>query len=133
MPPKVLIVDDEPLIHLLYSRPIRNAGYEPLCAKTAAEGLDLARAEKPVVIIMDVMLPGTTGLSALRELKVDAEMKQIPVIVITAAVDRYVETSQEAAAAGAALFLTKPISPPQFVNEIKRLLEAAPPVGVDSV
>src|SRR5437899_4257287 len=130
---KILIVDDEPMIHMLYKTHLQKEGFEPLCATTAAEGLEMARTAKPALIIMDVLMPGTTGLSTLRELKADGSIGHIPVVVMTAAVDRYVETSQEAKAAGAALFLTKPISPPQLIKEIKRLLEGEPPAHVEPV
>jgi CheY-like chemotaxis protein len=130
MPPKVLIVDDEVLMHLLYKSHIEKAGYQMISAKSGEEVLAIALAEKPAVIIMDVMLPGKNGLGVLRELKTDDRTKTIPVIVITAAVSQqHHATRQESVASGAALFMTKPISPAQLLNEISRL---APVPGPES-
>jgi CheY-like chemotaxis protein len=125
MPTRVLIVDDEPLMHMLYKSHLEKAGYQLLSAKTGEEGLVMAKAEKPAVIIMDVILPGIDGLAVLRELKNEEATKNIPVIVITAAVSQqHHATRQEATAGGAALFMTKPISPAQLVSEIQKLATA---------
>jgi len=122
MPPKVLLVDDEPLMHMLYKGHIDKAGYEMISAKGGEEGLLLAKSERPAIIIMDVMLTGMNGLAALRELKNDPATKEIPVIVITAAASQqHHATRQESIASGAALFMTKPIGPAQLVAEIQRL------------
>lgn len=126
---KILLVDDEPLVHLLFRNHLENSGFRVLSAANADEALATARAERPALIVMDVMLPGTNGLAALRELKANPQLMAIPVIVVTAAVDKYHETSQEAAASGAALFLTKPISPAQLIKEIERLLNPPPPAN----
>ena len=122
MPPKVLFVDDEALMHMLYKGHIEKAGYQLLSASSAEEGLVIAKTERPAVVIMDVILTGMTGLAALRELKLDDATKTIPVIVITAAISQqHHATRQEAIASGAASFLTKPIGPAQLVTEIQRL------------
>ena len=119
--PKVLLVDDEPLMRLLYKRHIEKAGYQFLTAKSAQEGLLIAQAEKPGVVVLDVMLSGPSGLAALRRLKAHDETKSIPVIIFTSAMSQDA-TRQEADLSGATLFLTKPISPERLVNEIKRLV-----------
>ena len=122
MPLKVLIVDDEPLMHMLYKGHLEKAGYELISAKSGEEGLTMARSALPAVIVMDIMLIGMDGLAALRELKNDATTKDIPVIIITAAISQeHHATRQESIASGAALFLTKPIGPAQLVAEVQRL------------
>jgi CheY-like chemotaxis protein len=122
MPPKVLIVDDEALMLMLYKSHIEKAGYELLTAQSAEEGLAITKSQKPAVVVMDVMLGGMNGIAALRLLKADDATKDIPVIIITAAVSQqHHATRQESLASGAAVFLTKPISPAQLVGEIQRL------------
>src|SRR2546421_6609084 len=118
MAPKVLIVDDEALMHLLYKGHIEKAGYQFLSAKSGEEALSMARSEKPSVIVMDVIMTGIDGIAAMRELKADAATASIPVIVMTAATSQqHHATRQESLNAGAALFMTKPIGPGQLVAE----------------
>jgi len=125
MAPKILLIDDEPLMHLLYKSHIEKAGYGLVTAKNAEEGLAMVKQEKPALIVIDIILTGQDGLAALRELKAAKETKHIPVIIFTGAIsDAHHASRREAASAGAAAFLTKPISPAQLVNEIKRLVPA---------
>src|ERR1041385_5139432 len=122
MAPKILLIDDEPLMHLLYKGHIEKAGYILLTAKNAEEGLAIVKAEKPVLVVIDIIMTGKDGLAALRDLKSSNETSKIPVIVSTGSItDAHHATRKEAATAGAAVFLTKPISPAQLLNEIKRL------------
>jgi CheY-like chemotaxis protein len=121
--PKILIVDDEALMGLLYQKHIENAGYAFASAKSAEEGLELVAKEKPALIVLDVILPTTDGLAALRRLKGTPATKDIPVIVITtASLNEHYATLKEAIASGAATFLTKPFGPDKLVAEIKRLV-----------
>jgi CheY-like chemotaxis protein len=123
MAPKILIVDDEALMHLLYKNHIERAGYQLLAARTAREGLAVARAEQPAVIVVDVILAGPDGLALLRELKDDEKTKNIPVIIFTATISQaYEATRKESSTSGAAAFLTKPISPDRLVSEIRRFV-----------
>ena len=123
MSPKVLIVDDELLIRMLYKNHLEKAGYQLLTAKSAEEGLKIARAEQPAVVILDIIMTGADGLAALRELKSHDETRSIPVIIFPATITRaHHETRQEATTSGAAAFLTKPISPAQLVSEIQKLV-----------
>jgi len=81
MKPKVLIVDDEVLMRLLYQHHIEKAGYQLLTASSAEEGLTITRQEKPALVVMDVLLNGPDGLAALRAMKADNTTQDIPVIV----------------------------------------------------
>lgn len=121
MAPKVLLVDDDRLIHRLYQPHIHKAGYELLSAYKGTEALEIAARELPGVIIMDIMMPELDGLSAMRELKRDERTKNIPVIVITAN-PQYHLSRMESQWAGAALFLTKPFGPPTLVSALQRVL-----------
>ena len=117
----VLIVDDDALVHLLYKRHLEGAGYQLINASNGVEALDVARRELPRLIIMDVMMPGTDGLTALRELKKGEATKSIPVIIVTANVGEHPASRQESQFSGAGAFLTKPFSPAQLLAEVRRL------------
>ena len=121
-PRKILIVDDDPLMHLLYRRHLEREGFQLLTARTGREALAIALREAPHLIFMDVMMPETDGMTALRELKKTDGTKAIPVIVITANVGEYTASRQEATMCGAAGFLPKPLSPSQLLEEIRRCL-----------
>src|SRR5689334_653774 len=98
MPPSILIIDDEKLMQLLYKSHIEKAGYRLLAADSAEEGLGIIQAEKPALVLMDVILDGEDGLTALRKLKANPETREIPVIIYTATVsEAYSATRKEAA------------------------------------
>jgi CheY-like chemotaxis protein len=117
--PKVLVVDDEPYMHVLMQHHLLRAGYAVLKAANGREALAVAAREHPALIIMDFMMEEMDGLAAMQELKKDAGTSDIPVIILTANAN-YV-TRQQAESSGAALFLNKPFSPTQLMQEIKRL------------
>lgn len=131
--PKILLVDDEGLMLALYKAQIERAGYQLVTAKSGEEAIEIALRELPNLIVLDVILTGMSGLAALRELKSNEATKAIPVIIITAAVSQQYEAARrESVMGGAARFLTKPISPPQLLNEIRQLVPISqenPPPG----
>jgi two-component system alkaline phosphatase synthesis response regulator PhoP len=121
MAPKVLLVDDDALMHRLYRQHIERAGYQMLSASTGAQAIEIATRELPQVIVMDIMMPELDGLSAIREIKRADATKTIPVIVVTAN-PQYHLSQQESQWAGATIFLTKPFSPAQLVSALQRLV-----------
>jgi CheY-like chemotaxis protein len=121
MAPKVLLVDDDRLIHRLYQPHLERAGYRMLSAFKGTDAVEIARQELPQVIVMDIMMPELDGLSAMREIKRDGRTKDIPIIVITAN-PQYHLSQMESQWAGAAVFLTKPFGPPVLVSAVRRLL-----------
>jgi twitching motility two-component system response regulator PilH len=128
--PKILFVDDEGLMLALYKGYIERAGYQLATASSGEEGVELAVREMPDLIIMDVVMQGMSGLAALRALKTNDATRAIPVIIVTAAVSKQYEAARrESTTGGAARFLTKPISPPQLLAEIQKLvpLQHKPP------
>jgi len=120
---KILVVDDEPIVHRLLQHYLERAGYEMLAASNGREALEVANREVPQLIVMDVMMAEMDGLTALRHLKKAEDTKAIPVIMITA--NCHYATQQESEAAGASVFLTKPFSPNHLLNEIRRLVPDA--------
>ena len=131
MPPKVLLVDDDRLLHRLYQPHLERAGYKMLSAFNGSEAIEVAMRELPQLIIMDIMMPEMDGLSAMRELKRDDKTKSIPVIVMTAN-PQYHLSQMESQWAGAAVFLTKPFGPASLVAAAKRVAPVpAPPASDD--
>jgi CheY-like chemotaxis protein len=123
MPKKVLIVDDEPFMQRLIQLHLERAGFEAITARSGQEALDFARTLRPDLVVMDVMMAGMDGLTAVQRLRADATTRNVPVIILTAKAHRL--SREELAASGAAAVFTKPFSPTQLVLTIRRLLEAA--------
>ena len=80
---KILVVDDEPDIIEILSIRLRTAGFEVSSAKNGEEAVAKAKSEKPLVIIMDVMMPVMSGFEALQKIRQDPGTKNIPVIVLS--------------------------------------------------
>lgn len=81
---KVLVVDDELDMRTFIITLLETEGYKPLSAVDGKEGLELARLKKPSLVILDVMMPKESGISMYRDLKNDPELKDIPVIMLSA-------------------------------------------------
>jgi CheY-like chemotaxis protein len=120
MTKKVLVVDDDLLMHRLFQHHLEKAGYQMISATNGREALDIAAREVPDLIVLDVMMPEIDGLAALRALKKGDATKDIPVIIITANI--HYLTRKESESCGANIFLTKPFSPTQLLNEIRRVI-----------
>lgn len=117
---KILYVEDnEDNVFMLETR-LRRKGYEVVIARDGAAGIDVARAECPDLILMDLSLPVLDGWEATRRLKASPETQSIPIIVLTAhamAGDR-----EKAMAAGADEFDTKPVRMPDLLAKIESFL-----------
>lgn len=84
MAKKVLVVDDELDMRIFVTTLLETSGYKPLSAVDGKEGLEIARQKKPKLVILDVMMPNESGINLYRELKNDPELKNIPVIMLSA-------------------------------------------------
>lgn len=80
---KILIIEDDAILAKMYQKKFKLKGFEASVVYTGAEGIIAASAQKPDVILLDVLLPAMDGLSVLRVLKGDVKTKNIPVIVLT--------------------------------------------------
>jgi two-component system phosphate regulon response regulator PhoB len=119
----VLIVDDEPSIRLLVSATIVSDQYRVVEATDGDEAWRLLQAHRPAVVLLDVQLPGRTGLELTRAIKADPELKRTKVILLTA---RTQEADVRAGAeAGADLYLTKPFSPLELLTVVEEALGLA--------
>ena len=120
MTQKILVVDDQPYMHALMRHNLQRAGFEMIAASNGHEAIEAALRHSPQVIVMDVMMEGMDGLTALKHLKEDATTQNIPVIMITA--NAHQMTRDDAEKSGASLFLTKPFSPTKLLQEIQKLV-----------
>jgi CheY-like chemotaxis protein len=114
----VLVVDDQQDFREMYSQYFRYEGIGVTTAQDGSEALDIARTYPPDVIVMDLAMPGTNGWDFLSEARLDARVKEIPVVVVTA----YGETTTKDAAlgAGAAAFVDKPVLPQALLSVVRR-------------
>ena len=81
---KVLVVDDEPDMRIFLTTLLETNGFKPISAEDGRQGLEMARKNKPSLIILDVMMPKESGVTMYRELKLDPSLKDIPVIMLSA-------------------------------------------------
>ena len=107
--PLVLVVDDEPS-NLQLMRKLLDQDYRLLFAKDGARAIELARTERPNLILLDVMMPGMTGHETCKHLKADPDTAAIPVIFVTALVDASDEVT--GFDVGAVDYINKPVSAP---------------------
>jgi two-component system phosphate regulon response regulator OmpR len=124
--PNVLIVDDDSIVHLLYGRYLAEAGYEVLSARNGQEAVAIVSRETVQLIVMDIMMPGSDGLSVLRELKSSVVGRNVPVIVMSANVENYRTATRMSLNSGAASFLPKPLRPARLRAEVNRFVPLPP-------
>ena len=118
----VLIIEDNDKNMKLARDVLQAKGYQTVEAVTGEEGVKLARERKPDLVLMDIQLPGISGIEAFKQIRSDAATKAIPVVALTASVT---PTDRSAInAAGFDAFLGKPINLKEFVDTVKRLVQA---------
>ncbi len=113
---KVLVVDDSPTERFFIADLLSKAGYHVVTAENGEEALDKTRSERPAVVLMDVVMPGTNGFQATRALNRDPETESIPVILCTTKsneTDRIWGMRQ-----GAKDYLVKPIKPDELLAKL---------------
>lgn len=122
--PRILSVEDDPDFQQLITAALQGEGFELHCAYDGPQGRDMALALVPDLILMDMMLPGLSGLEVITLLKKNDATRHIPIIVLTAfpASDGFFEN--EVKAHGAALYMRKPVRLDALATVIRRLLAA---------
>ena len=115
----ILICDDEPALRELI-RASMDDGYEFAEASDGIIAMELAREVSPDIVILDLMLPRLSGLEVLARMNADEDLKDVPVLVITA----WNETREDVLAAGADDFVAKPFDPEDLRSAVKRLVAA---------
>jgi two-component system phosphate regulon response regulator PhoB len=120
---RILLVDDEPDLQQLVAFNLREAGFETLAVATGAEGLAAARAMRPAVVILDLMLPDLAGTEVCRRLRADAELGDVPVLMLTARGDEFDRVL--GFEVGADDYVVKPFSVRELVMRVKALARRA--------
>lgn len=121
MAKQILIADDDPILVEILKFRLEGAGYTVAVAKDGEQALDDARKLLPDLIVLDSMMPIMAGPEVLAELKADADLKQIPVVMLTA---RDAEADMLAGLKGGASdYLTKPFISHEFLVRIAALIE----------
>ena len=123
--PKVLIVEDNPMNLELATDLLEVAGFDVISAGDGERGIELARAEHPDIILMDIDLPGMNGLDATKLLKQDPLVEDVHIIALTAFAMR--SDREKALAAGCTGCLTKPIDTRLFANQVAAFIEPERP------
>lgn len=118
---KILVVEDNELNMKLFSDLLEAHGYETIQTKDGKEVLDIAREHKPHLILMDIQLPEISGLDITRQLKKEEDLKDIPVIAVTAFAMKGDE--QKIRDGGCEDYISKPISVVQFIDKIEKHLK----------
>ena len=117
----LLLVEDDPLMLRMYEKIFKFEGYQVDTAKDGEEGLEKAKTQKPVVIILDIMMPKMNGLEMLERLKSDSDTKAIPVVVLTNLAGT--QEANKAKSLGAAKFIVKSEhEPKEIVSIVKEIL-----------
>ncbi|MHB9134751.1 MAG: response regulator transcription factor [Armatimonadota bacterium] len=119
MPKKILAVDDERHIVRLIQVNLERAGYQVVAAYDGREALKKIAEEKPDLIVLDVMMPYMDGLETLKQIRANPEMRNLPVIMLTAkAQDQDVFQGYSH---GVDIYLTKPFNPMELLTFVKRI------------
>jgi CheY-like chemotaxis protein len=120
---RILIVDDETAIRLICRLNLRSAGFDTVEASDGASALALARAERPDLILLDIMLPEVDGWRVAEELAAEDETRDIPVLFLSARSDNTDQVrGHEMGGVG---YITKPFDPLTMTETVRRVLERA--------
>jgi len=120
---KILIVDDQQEIRDLVEITLRVSDYKILKASNGAEAVDMAKREKPDLIIMDIMMPGDiNGMDAIRIIKNNTETKNTTILILTAKGQK--EDIAKGEKAGADGYFIKPFSPLELINKVESVLDS---------
>jgi two-component system, OmpR family, alkaline phosphatase synthesis response regulator PhoP len=128
MAKKILIVEDEKILSEMYTEKFQQAGFEVVSAPEAEDGLEVAKAEKPDLIILDILLPKGDGISFLQKMKEEPGLSSVPVVVFSNFDDP--ETKKTAFRLGVKDYLIKTNhTPREIIEKIKEVLSTYQPWG----
>jgi DNA-binding response OmpR family regulator len=119
---KILLIEDEKMLKEMYTLKFSQEGFEVISVISAEEGLELAKKEKPDLIILDILLPRKNGVFFLKEKNKDPEISQIPIVALSNY--DHPETRKEAIELGIKDYLIKTdFTPKEIVEKIKEYLK----------
>ena len=116
----ILVVDDELDLLDLIEYNLRKEGFEVLRADNGLDGIAIAKEQKPHLVLLDIMMPKMDGIEVCEKMRDDSELKNIPIIFLTARSDE--KTEIEGLNKGADDYITKPISTTKLISRIKAVL-----------
>jgi CheY-like chemotaxis protein len=126
---KVLVVDDETDMRVFLTTLLETNGFKPLSAEDGRQGLEMARKSKPALIILDVMMPRESGVGMYRELRLDPDLKDIPVIMLSALSrktffhsQRVLDEYRGEKIPEPAAYIEKPPEPEEILEAIRKLI-----------
>jgi CheY-like chemotaxis protein len=117
----ILIIDDQPFFVNMQQTMLRRQGYRVLAASNGADGLAQAKQYKPDLILLDIEMPEMDGFAVCEKLKADSELRQIPVVILTATQDA--KLNEKAFKAGAEITVMKSVSGERLLNMVRIALE----------
>jgi DNA-binding response OmpR family regulator len=118
MPKKILVVDDDPTGRLLMEARLTKSGYEVLQAADGEMGLNLTKVQRPDLIVLDIEMPGMNGFTFVTEMKKIEEIKNTPIIVLTA----HEENKPIFQRKGIYNYLVKPVNFDEFFAKLTTIL-----------
>jgi CheY-like chemotaxis protein len=122
-PKTVLIVDDEMSNTQLFGMMLELEGYRPLAASDAPTALEALRQQTPDVMIVDVMLPGASGLDLCRKVRTELGLAELPIVIVSA--KSQLSDVQAGVAAGATIYLTKPVTKAELLGAVRQAMGAS--------
>lgn len=123
--PRILVVEDEPAIQELLRYSLEQANYEVVAVSSAELALAEVRSELPALVLLDVMLPGMSGVSLAKQLRGDRRTRELPLIMVTA---KAAEPDRiQGLELGADDYVTKPFSPKELIARIRAVLRRRSP------
>jgi len=117
---KILIVEDIPVVIHILQTEVEELGYSSILARNGREGVDLADAKLPDLIMMDINMPGMDGLEATRLIRQNPKTRSIPIMAVTAS--RSFKDKQKCLKTGFNDYLSKPFTSSQLASHIETLL-----------
>lgn len=126
MPGTVLVVEDNALLMMMYKSALKEIGADLVHAKSGEEAVKLAHGEAPDLVIMDIMLPGMSGITAARALRQLPGLAEVPIVAITTQAE--LEDTPALNEAGFAGYLSKPVNLDEFLRTIEAHLKRREPV-----
>jgi len=119
--PKILVVDDEPDVVAFMERTLRTEGFDVVSAFDGISALDLVDAEKPDLVLLDLMMPMISGYEVCEQIKANPQTQAIPVICVSSA--HTPDARAHTLRLGAATLIVKPFLPMELVAQIRRYLK----------
>ena len=125
--PSVLIVDDQPFFTTMLRTVLEQQGFRVFVANSGPDGLKLAKKNLPDIIVLDIEMPGMDGFTVCQKLREDADLKNIPVVILTGTNNP--KLNEKAFKAGADITALKSLSAERLVNMIRLALNKGKPAA----